>query len=225
MATKAQLKSAIEDLLNIPSVVSLLQLNSDTIERAYEGYILGLCAEAVRRSGGQAMLKGILTGDKLSIVIFRGGPGYIYSVVQDFCYVSCSLNGKQFEIHLDIEYEGNSGATHEIDVSFYDADSAEKVRSSRRLPKMNNKLIMAFECKFYTNSVQRVGLARGFIGLLEDCTKTRLSAFVSNNASDNLKKYLSNKKAKPFSDLTPLNSDSEDRFIRVVEQELRTWAH
>lgn len=225
MTTKAQLKLAIEGLLGIPSVVRLLRLNSDTIERAYEGYILGLCAEAVRRAGGQATLKGIISGDNPTLVIFRGGPGYMSSDVQDFCYVSCSLNRKQFEIHLDIEYEGTSGAPHEIDVSFYDEDSAVKVRSTRRLPKTNKKLIMAFECKFYTNSVQSVGLARGFIGLLEDCTKTRLSAFVSNNASNNLKKYLSNKKAKPFLDLTPFNSDSEDRFIRVVEQELRTWAH
>lgn len=150
------------------------------------------------------------------------------SNTQDFCYVSCSLNGKKFEIHLDVEYEGNSGATHEIDVSFYDTDSADKVRSvrsTRRLPKANAKLIMSFECKFYTKSIQSVGLARGFIGLLSDCTKNRLNAFVSNNASDNLKKYLSNKKPKPFLDLTPLSSDSEDRFIRVIEQELRTWAH
>lgn len=225
MATKDQLKSAIDNLLGIPSVGSTLHLNSDTIERAYEAYILGLCAKAVEQADGQITLKGILSGDQPSIIIFRGAPGHMSSNMQDFCYISCNLNGKKFEIHLDVEYEGNSEATHEIDVSFYDADSADKVRKTKRLPKTNKKLIMALECKFYTNSIQSVGLAREFIGLLTDCSGSRLSAFLANNGSNNLKKYLSNKKAKPFLDLTPLNQDSEERFIRVNEQELRTWAH
>jgi len=225
MATIDEMKREIATLLRIPEVRTGLQLNSNTIERAYEAYILALCKKAVIEAGGNATLRGINSGDNPNPIVFRGAPGDMSSRDQDFCYVYCELNEKEFEIHLDVQYEGSSGASHEIDVSIYNSASAETVRNTRRLPKTNNNLLMTFECKFYTRSIPSTGLARGFAGLVKDCSSNRLNAFVSNNASQNLKKYFSNKNnLEPFVDLDPVNQSSEDRFVRTIEQALRKWA-
>lgn len=225
MVTKDEIKREITSILQHPKVKVGLQLNSNTIERAYEAYILALCKKAVVEAGGSAILRGINSGDNPDPIVFRGAPGDMSSRDQNFCYVYCQLNGKEFEIHLDVQYQGSSGASHEIDVSIYNSQSANTVRSSRRLPKTNNNLLMTFECKFYTRSIPSTGLARGFAGLVKDCSTNRLNAFVSNNASKNLKRYFSNKNnLEPFVDLDPANKASEDRFVRTIEQALRKWA-
>ena len=75
---------------------------------------------------------------------------------QDFAFVRCSLGTKRFELHLDVEYQGKSKALHEIDVSMCDEDHADAVRRTNATPKTEgNKLIMAFECKFYESTPDR----------------------------------------------------------------------
>lgn len=223
MSKKSELKRKIKKLLSIHSVRTGLQLNSDTTERAYEAYVFGLCTKAVKNAGGTAVLKGIITGVNPVPVIFRGAPGNMSSKAQDFCYAYCELKNKQFEIHVDVQYEGTSGATHEIDVSIFEHERAEKVRNSGRLPK-TAKLFMIFECKFYMSTIPSADLGRGFAGLVKDCSANRLNAFVSNKASDNLQKYFTNKgNIEPFIDLDPSNRNAEDRFVRTIEQALRKW--
>ena len=95
---------------------------------------------------------GIRSGINPPTIVFRGGPGSMSSKAQDFCYVECSLGSKKFEIHVDVEYVGQSGATHEIDVSIYDHENAQSVRTNNKSPRTNKPLLMAFECKFYTTS-------------------------------------------------------------------------
>lgn len=224
MPTLQELKQAIDDLLRLPAVGRLLQLNSNTAERAYEVYVLALCAQAVRNAGGAATLTGILSGQQPNPVIFRGAPGSMSSRAQDFCYVDCVLGRKGFEVHVDVVYEGQSGANHEIDVSICDSAHAQDVRQTRRTPRTNRNLIAAIECKFY-ESTPGVALARTFVGLIKDCSPNRLNAFVSNQTSPGLNSFLSTTWApKPFTDLTPLSPESEQRFVHNLEQVLRQWA-
>lgn len=223
MATLNQLKQAIDSLLGLSASGRLLRLNSNTCERAFEAYVLSLCAEAVRNAGGIATLTGINTGANPTIVVLRGGPGDMASTGQDFCYVDCVLSQKRFEIHADVEYEGQSGASHEIDVSICEASHAQDVRQSGRAPRTNKYLIAAIECKFY-QSTPGVALARTFVGLIKDCSPNRLNAFVSNKTSPGLDSFLSTAwEPKPFTDLTPLNLQAERRFVANVEQVLRQW--
>jgi hypothetical protein len=223
MPTKQEIKDAIDSLLGLTVVGQSLQLNSDTCERAYEAYILSLCAESVRRCGGVATLTGIETGPNPPVVIFRGAPGPMASRAQDFCFVDCTLGRKTFEIHLDVIYEGQSGAQHEIDVSICAKGHAQDVRRSGRTPRTNKNLIAAIECKFY-ESTPGVVLARTFVGLLRDCTSNQLKIFASNRSSVGLDEFLSTTWApKPFTDLTPLQPESERRFVYYVEQVLRQW--
>jgi len=224
MTTLNDLTNSIDQLLSISSAQRLLQLNSNTAERAFEAYVLSLCYKAVRNQGGQATITGIRSGRNPGTYVFRGGPGSMASRNQDFCYVDCQLNNAAFEIHVDVEYVGQSRASHEIDVSFYDAQRANEVRNENSSPRTNKPLIMAMECKFY-NSRPGVALARTFIGLLSDCTTNQLNAFISNRTTLDIERFLSKKsKPEPFTDLTPLNPDAEDRFIRFLEQKLRKWS-
>ncbi len=80
-------------------------------------------------------------------------------------YLYCSLNGKQFELHVDVEYEGSSGATHEMDISLIDNSHTTPSRQGSRNPRYASLII---ECKFFSSSVPSIGPARALVGLLSD---------------------------------------------------------
>lgn len=225
MATLSELQTAIDNLLSKPSISRIWRINSTRLDAAYEVYILGLCMEAVRRcNNGEATLVGINSGPYPPQVVFRGGPGSMASRGQDFCYVQCKVGSEEFEIHLDVEYEGSSGATHEVDVSIYSAESADFVRRTGRTPKTGRSLVMIFECKFYDSSVPGIGLARTLVGLKSDCSSQRLVGFVSNRATANLRKFLTKSSSpEPYTNVTPLDPDNEERFINDIKQELLKW--
>ena len=220
-----QLVSSINALLTLPAAQQLLQLNSNTCERAYEAYVLSLCVEAVRRAGGTAVLTGINSGANPSPVVFRGAPGSMASRNQNFAFVDCELKNKQFEIHVDVEYQGTSGALHEIDVSMCNKQHADAVRSTKGSPKASgNNLLVTLECKFY-ESAPGVALGRTFVGLVSDCSGVRFKAFVANLPSDKLQRYFSkDRRPEPFLGLVPTSPDSENRFIANVQQALLKWA-
>lgn len=227
MTTFDDLRNAIDSLLSLPSVHSPLRLNSSTCERAYEVYVLGLCVEAVRRAGGiDPIPTGIRTGSRPSEMVFRGAPGDMWCRTQDFCYMDCTIGSKHFEIHVDVEYEGSSGATHEIDISICEKKYCEKVRSSiaKILPKNSKSIIVILECKFYDNSTPKVSLARTFVGLLNDFNKPRLAGFISNVTTPGLKNYLAkDPRPKPFHP-QPFDRNSEEAFIEHVKHVLERWA-
>ena len=224
MTTLRDLEKAVDRLLELPAARQLLQLNSASCDRAFEAYVFSLCVSAVTDAGGTATLTGIRSGPNPQVVVFRGAPGQMSSRDQDFCYAVCRVGRKDFEIHVDVTFEGQSGAAHEIDVSIVDAIHARHVRSTRRLPRTNKHLICAFECKFYT-STPGVALARTFVGLTRDCSANRLDGFVANRSAFGIDQYLSTSWApKPFTDLTPVTPTAERRFVANLEQVLRQWA-
>ena len=128
MTTLDALLDAVMTLISTPSVVPILQLNSNTKERAFEAYVFCLAVAAVRRATGEVEVHGATSGVNPSTIVFRGGPGNMGSTAQDFCYAKCTLGRKTFEIHVDVTYIGTSGAAYEIDVSLYDGVAADAVR-------------------------------------------------------------------------------------------------
>jgi hypothetical protein len=221
----AALLAAINALLKLPASRALLKLNSATCERAFEAYVFSLCCRAVVRAGGGFKLHGINSGLSPNPVVFRGAPGSMASTSQDFAYAKCQLSQKTFEIHVDVEYQGTSGALHEIDVSLCDEGHANAVRATGGTPKTGrNKLLMAFECKFYEQT-PGVALGRTFVGLISDCGTLRLRALVSNLPSEKLRRYLSKpSRPEPFLGVGPFSHATEERVISYIEQELRKWA-
>lgn len=222
MATYNDLVTAIDNLLNLSISRQTLQLNSTTKEKAFEVYILSLIVEAIRRAGGNCTIVGINSGNSPNPVVFRAAPGSIFSISQDFAFVNCSLNGKHFELHIDVEFEGSSGATHEMDISILEHIHADRSRRGMRNPRHS---IYIVECKFFSSSTPSIGLARALVGLTSDFQTKMGSAFISNGATGNLKSYLSGKnRPDPYIDLTPLNTATEERFINTIETKLRKWA-
>ena len=128
MATYSDFTTAINNLLGLTAARQTLQLNSAKREKAFEVYVLSLVVEAIRRAGGHATPVGITSGNNPNSIVFRAAPGSIFSRTQDFAYLNSSLNGKQFELHIDVEFEGGSGATHEMDISVIDRNDADRSR-------------------------------------------------------------------------------------------------
>lgn len=224
MATLTDLSNAITSLLGAPGIAAILQLNSPTRERAFEAYVFSLVTRAVRDAGGTAEIVGRNTGPNPATVIFRGGPGRLGSTAQDFAYANCQLGQKHFEIHVDVQYEGGSTAVHEVDVSVYDHDAADRLRQSAATAfAKTKKLIGAIECKFYDNDLG-TSLGRTFVGLTDDCGSLRLKLFATNGQHQGLTRYLSlDKRPNPFFRLSPLHVAEEQEFINVVKHVLSKW--
>lgn len=221
--TKKDIKNEIDKLLNYNSAGQILQLNDDSLERAYEAYIWALCKRAVEGAGGKVELVGINSKGLPKTIVLRGAPGHMASINQNFCYFDCCLREKRFEIHLDVQYEGISGVLHEVDISIYDHDSAEKVRKEFKQPKAS-KMIVAIECKFYSSKPTNLALGRQFVGLVSDFSSMKMNAFVANKARDNLNQFLASKgNIEPFTALEPGDSKMEERFVRYLEQTLWKW--
>lgn len=222
MTTLRDLTIAIDKVLSNPAAQATLQLNSPTRERAFEAYIFSLLIRAVTQAGGNVVIRGIRSGANPNPVVLRGSPGQMSSRSQDFAYAECNLNGKQFEIHLGVQYIGTSNALHEVDVSIFDHDRAEQIRTQGILPRTGN-LRASIECKFYDSKLG-VTLGRTFVGLLSDLGGLKVKSFASNGRSAGLADYFSKSdRPDPFFSLSPLHPDVSDRFVHSVEQDLRKW--
>jgi len=222
MGTFQDLVNAVDDLLGLSATRIALQLNSSTRERAFEAYIFSLALRAIQQAGGSVEIRGILCGPNPNPIVFRGAPGQMSSSAQDFAYAYCVLGGYAFEVHVDIQYRGTSGASHEVDVSIYDAVKAADTRFFGALPGVRH-LYGAIECKFY-DSILGTALGRAFVGLVDDCGKLQIKSFVTNGQSDGLARYFTqSRRPQPFFELSPLRPAVESRFISHVEQVLRKW--
>ena len=222
MATLKELTDAVTKVLSNSAAKVSLQLNSPTRERAFEAYVFSLLIKAVTQAGGSVVIVGINSGQSPNPIVLRGSPGHMSSTSQDFAYAECALNGKEFELHLGVQYIGTSNALHEVDISMFDHERADQIRLDGILPNTRN-LRAAIECKFYDSNLG-VTLGRTFVGLVSDLGGLKIKSFVTNGRSSGLADYLSKSdRPDPYFALSPLRPDVADRFVRSVEQDLRKW--
>ncbi len=224
MPTLVDLQNAVNGLLNLPSVPAVLQLNSPTREHAFEAYVLSCLAKAVRQAGGTAVIHGRNSGPNPPVVIFRGGHGRLGSNTQDFAYVVCELGDRSFELHAVVQYEGSSGAIHEVDVSIFDHAAADRIRNTPAAFANTRKLFGAIECKCYDSSLGTM-LGRTFYGLAHDCGTLQFKAFVTNGHDSGLAKYFGHgNRGMAFFGLSPTHPTNEQRFVDYFDQTFRQWA-
>ncbi len=224
MATLSELRAAVSQLLSTQGVQAAFQLNSNTRERAFEVYVFALVLRAVGRAGGTIQLRGVNSGPDPNPFIFRGGPGHMGSSVQNFGFAVCNINGKEFEVHVDVIFAGSSGATHEVDVSLYDRARADTVRMTPRMIPDSRSLRGALECKFY-DSTLGTSLGRTFVGLVNDCGALQVKGFVTNGRNEGLARCFSKgSRPQPYFGVSPLAVSNEERFVADIEQVLRKWA-
>ncbi len=219
----ATLEDKVLELLEIPNIGAVLRLNREAVDRAFEAYVFSLIFNAIGGDGGISKICGIRTGENPKEIVFRGGASPIGSKTDDFAYAACTLDGQDFEIHLDVKYKGKSGATHEIDVSLVSKEYAQSARESSNtiVTQASKHLFGVIECKHYDSRLG-VSLGRTFFGLLADCTRPLFKAFVTNSEHQGLKTYLGYKhRAHLTEHLSPINPDRESAFIGFVQESLR----
>ena len=219
MATLADLKSAIKALLDHTLGIQQYQLSRKTQGKAYEAYVFGLCLRAVRELGVCPVLRG-MQGPP-DPFIFRGAPGQIHSTSRNYGFAQFFLGGSFFEIHAGIEFRGNSGMTHELDVCIMRGDDAEKCRSEPNDPRPAS-LVGGWECKFYAGNLKKES-GRAFVGLMDDMgSNVRLSGFCSNSEHPQLREYFRPRR-RPYPNfcLTPLDPSNEDIFVNQIKGELK----
>ncbi len=123
MATLGDLENAIDVLLNHPLGIGRYQLVQRLEPEAYEAYIFGLCLRSVRELNVVPVLRGI--SGPPNPFIFRGAPGQIHSSLRNYGFAEFSINGRSFEIHAGVEFQG-AGMTHELDVCIMRAEDANQ---------------------------------------------------------------------------------------------------
>lgn len=218
MATLAELEVAIDTLLNHPLGVGRFQLVRRVEEKAYEAYVFGLCLRALRELNIIPVLRGI-TGPP-DPFIFRGAPGQIHSISRNYGYAEFGVNGRQFEIHVGVEFRGISGMTHEVDVGIMKAEDAVRCRRQPDDPP-SSSLVAGWECKFYDRNLDKV-LGRAFVGLVDDLGSLRLKGICSNSSHPQLREYFElDRRPHPHFELTPLRSSHEDIFVNLIKGELK----
>ena len=219
MATLSDLQNAIDNLLGHPLGPGNYRLLQVVESKAYEAYIFSLCLRAMRSLNANPILHGV--SGSPNPFIFRGGPGQIHSRHRNYGYASFSLRGNEFEIHAGVEFLGTSGMTHELDVAIMRAEDARKCRTTPCDPKPSS-LFGAWECKFYDTTLQK-HLARAFVGLVDDLgTNIRLKGFCSNRDHDQMRDYFApQRRPYPHLLLTPLDFNSETRFVGVLAAEIK----
>jgi hypothetical protein len=159
-----------------------------------------------------------------AVVVFRGGPGLLGSTAQDFVFARCQLGNEEVEVHVDVQYEGSSGAIHEVDVSLYDRNAADRIRQTPNRFAKTTKLEGAIECKSYDSTLGTT-LGRTFVGLIDDCRPRQLRLFLTNGLAPGLAKYFSLKRRPDrFFGLSPLRPEQEAAFINFVKHTLSKWA-
>lgn len=222
MASLADLENSIDTLLNHPLGYGNYKLVKKVEDKAYEAYIFGLCLRAIRELGATPVLRGINRDP--NPFVFRGGPGQIYSTARNYGYADFSLKKYAFEVHAGVEFKGSSGMLHELDVCIIRAEDARKCRSTKEDPS-SASLVGAWECKFYSNQLQKVH-GRAFVGLMDDMgSNFRLSGLCSNKGHPQLSEYFKvQRRPYPNFELTPLFPSNEDVFVNQLKAELKRMA-
>ncbi|MEU3190522.1 hypothetical protein ABZ686_07715 [Streptomyces sp. NPDC006992] len=196
--------STVDHLVN--EVKSLLAAGTVSYDSAsnpsdvYEGFIFSLIAATASRHGATVTYEDV-HGAKASSLVFRTGPGHLYSDSRPFTHAVIEFDGAPaLEVHLGVYVTGSSGVLHECDVLVLPAEEAALSRTQGIAPR-GSQCVLIVECKYYVSNLG-IGLARNFEGLRADI-RTQNELFVSNTRSSSIVRYLDARKRGYEPDVVP----------------------
>jgi hypothetical protein len=129
---------------------------ADDASDGFEAYLLGLVIRAAQNEGAVISFRDVFYSTPTSFV-FRTSPGYISSRKQPYTYAIIAFPGRPvLEAHVGVRISGISKILHECDVAVIDQDEAEICRQNQNVHPRHGKVIMAIECKFYTNRIRLI---------------------------------------------------------------------
>jgi hypothetical protein len=203
------------------AVGSLAPVYKDAADESdlYEAALLTIAVEAARLAGGQDLL----TNDGVSPaspIMFRRGPGNLWSPGFTFASVGFPDAGKRLEIHLGVYVAGASGVAHECDVALVDGVECDRSRAALIHPR-RTRVIAAIEAKHYLAS-PGIDIGREFLGLGSELGPARSALAFPASASHSLESLLAKKPSECFDEVEP-GSSAGQRLSRHLEQRIRNW--
>src|SRR5437764_2687171 len=136
----SELKALIDIVLDSVDPNTAVYLNRNTADSAYAGYVFALVLRAVERIAdpNSVSLNSAQSGPQNppppSVFVIRGAPGALYSKDQDYGFAVFKHKGKDYEIHLGVQYRGSSEVLHEFDISIVPKKDANESRKSNKPP-------------------------------------------------------------------------------------------
>ncbi|MEU2083164.1 hypothetical protein ABZ569_15000 [Streptomyces albus] len=196
--------STVDDLVNeIKSLLAARAVSYDSASKpsdVYEGFVFSQIVATASRHGATVTYEEVY-GAKASSLVFRTGPGHLYSNSQPFTHALIEFDGAPaLEVHLGVYVTGSSGVLHECDVLVLPAEEAALSRAQGIAPR-GSQCVLIVECKYYISNLG-IGLARNFEGLRADI-RTQNELFVSNTRSSSIVRYLDARKRGFEPDVVP----------------------
>lgn len=196
--------STVDHLVNeIRSLLAAGTVSYDSASKpsdVYEGFIFSLIVATASRHGAVVTYEDVY-GSKASNLVFRTGPGHLYSNSQPFTHAVIEFDGAPaLEVHLGVYVTGSSGVLHECDVLVLPAEEAALSRAQGIAPR-GSQSVLIVECKYYVSNLG-IGLARNFEGLRADI-RTQNELFVANTRSSSIVRYLDARKRGFEPDVVP----------------------
>ncbi|MET8561597.1 hypothetical protein ABZV75_13730 [Streptomyces flaveolus] len=196
--------NTVDHLVNeIKSLLAAGAVSYDSASKppdVYEGFVFSLIVATASRHGATVTYEDV-NGAKASGLVFRTGPGHLYSNSQPFTHAVIEFDGAPaLEVHLGVYVTGSSGVLHECDVLVLPAEEAALSRAQEIAPR-GSQCVLIVECKYYISNLG-IGLARNFEGLRADI-RTQNELFVSNTRSSSIVRYLDARKRGFEPDVVP----------------------
>ena len=149
---------------------------------------------------------------------FRLSPGYIFSPTTSSSFIHITYGNKEYELHNGVRVLGKANVLHELDVAIIERDEAIRCRQNNIHPRQAKVKFLA-ECKFYGADLP-LHIGREFLGLCSEFN-VRVKSITSNVGSNNIHKLLTSHRQTENFNLTPLQPDKIDIFIKWMTNELR----
>jgi hypothetical protein len=213
------------ELLNeIKRMLATIQLgttfSSKSTSDIFEAYVLCLLLKAAQREGATIAYEDV-KGKTPSSLIFRTSPAQIYSDKKPYCHAIIEFANKPLlEAHIGIRVSGKSKVLHECDVAVIFRDEGITCRN-HSVPPRHSKLILAVECKFYTDSISLIQ-ARAFIGLSADL-KADDCFFVVNTDSGSAEKLLAHRRNNWEHRIIPRSQNEVSRLIALFQNHFKNF--
>ena len=214
---RQQLLTEIQsELVNLAANAPALVANA-TVPKIYEIYVLMCLARALRSIG--ATLQARDSSDTpTNNLVFRLGPGLLYSPASAPGFILVSYKGREYEIQNSLQVLGRSRVMHELDICLIDRTTAEYCRQYQVNP-LHTKISFVAECKYYGATLD-LSLGREYLGLSSEFS-LRVKTMVSNVGSDDIHDLITGHRGTENFNVSPDDPDNVDIFIKWLANELR----
>ncbi len=213
----AQLRTYIQNALGTMASQAPILVSKVRTDKLYEIFVLSCVIRALRGIGATI---GARDSDDVptSTLIFRLGPGLIYSPSSAPGFIYVNYQGEEYELQNSLRVFGLSKVRHELDVSLILRKDAERCRAACTDPSPSSVKFLA-ECKYYGDQLP-LNLGREFIGLCSEFS-VRAKVIVSNRDSDDVHTLVTKHKCTENFNLTPLNPARVEMFVSWLANEFR----